>query len=192
MSSSIQSSPGQGLGYSGIASKWGWFVALGVVLTLAGIFALGDVVAVTLVSTVFIGATLIVGGAVQVVHALMTKGWKAFALNLLAGLLYLAGGVLILQEPVQGSVIITILLLIAFMVGGLVRIVIAVTHRDLPGWWLMALGGVISLGVGISLYASLPWSGLWVLGTLVGIELIVTGVTWFQLGLALRRLGRSS
>jgi uncharacterized membrane protein HdeD (DUF308 family) len=36
----------------------------------------------------------------------------------------------------------------------------------------------------------MPWSGLWVLGTLVGIELIVSGLTWLQFGLALRSFSR--
>ena len=44
--------------------------------------------------------------------------------------------------------------------------------------------------VGILLYSSMPWSGLWVLGTLIGIELIVSGVTWLQFGFALRVFSR--
>jgi uncharacterized membrane protein HdeD (DUF308 family) len=181
----------RGLGYGPIAANWGWFVALGVALLAAGVFALGDVVAVTLVSVIFIGATLLVGGVAQVVHAFMTKGWSAFALNLLGGLVYIAGGILIMQEPVQGSIVITIMLLIAIGVGGIMRIVIAFRHRELAGWWLLGLGGAISVAIGIMLYASLPWSGLWVLGTLVGIELLVQGGTWLQLGLTLRRLRRA-
>ena len=43
------------------------------------------------------------------------------------------------------------------------------------------------LVVGVMLYATLPWSGLWVVGTLIAVELIVQGVSWLQFGLALRR-----
>ena len=93
----------RGLGSGHIAANWGWFVALGVALLAAGVFALGDVVAVTLVSVIFIGATLLVGGVAQVIHAFITKGWSEFALNLVCGLVYVAGGILIMQEPVQGS-----------------------------------------------------------------------------------------
>ena len=52
----------------------------------------------------------------------------------------------------------------------------------------MALSGLISAVIGALLYASLPWSGLWVLGTLIGIELVVQGVTWMTFGIALRRM----
>lgn len=178
-----------GLGFAGVAAKWGWFAALGLLLTLAGVFALGDVMAVTLASVVFIGAMLLVGGIFQVVHAFMTRGWAAFLLNLLCGIVYAVGGVLIMEEPVKGSILLTILVGAALIVGGVLRIAVALGHRDLAGWWLLLLGGIVSLALGVLLYASLPWSGLWVLGTLIGIELIVQGVTWLQFGLALRRLG---
>ena len=85
-----------GLGYTHVTGKWGWFVALGVGLILAGF------VAFTLISVIFIGAAFLVGGVMQVIHAFMTKGWSAFALNLLCGLLTVAGGLLIMMEPVQG------------------------------------------------------------------------------------------
>ena len=67
------------------------------------------------------------------------------------------------------------------------RVVIAMRHREVQYWWLMAIGGLISVGLGVLVYVTLPWSGLTLLGTLVGIELVIQGVTWLQFGLALRR-----
>ena len=181
-----------GLGYKNVAGKWGWFVALGVTLILAGVFALGDVVAFTLISVIFIGAMLLVGGVFQLIHAFMTKGWSDFFLNLLMGVVYVVGGFLIMQEPVQGSVIITLFLLAALLVGGIMRIVVAVRHREMTGWWLLVLSGLISVFLAIVLYMSLPWSGLWVLGTVIAIELLIQGFTWLQFGLSLRKLARES
>ncbi|HTC10864.1 MAG TPA: HdeD family acid-resistance protein [Acetobacteraceae bacterium] len=180
----------RGLGSADLASKWGWFVLLGVVLIAAGIFALGDVVAVTLASVLFIGAMLLAGGVFQIVHAFMTKSWSAFLLQLLGGLLYVLGGLLIMDEPEHGSAFITVLLVVALIVGGGLRVAIALRHRELGGWWLILLGGLVSLVVGVLLFMQLPWSGLWVLGTLIAVELLMMGVTWLQFGFALRRLGR--
>jgi uncharacterized membrane protein HdeD (DUF308 family) len=170
-----------------ISGKWGWFVALGVLSILAGFFALTDVVAFTLVSTIFIGAMLLVSGVFHVVHAFATKTWGQFGLSVVMGLLYVAGGFLIMQEPVQGSVVITLLLLVALVVSGVFRLVIALRHREMKYWWLMALGGLCSAAIGVWLFLALPWSGLWVLGTLIAVELLIQGVTWLQFGLALRR-----
>ncbi len=170
-----------------ITGKWGWFVALGVLSILAGLFALTDVVAFTLVSTIFIGAMLLVSGIFQIIHAFATKTWGQFALTVLLGLLYVAGGLLIMDEPVQGSFVITLMLLIALVVSGIVRIVIALRHRELKYWWLMALGGLCSAAIGVWLFLALPWSSLFILGTLIAVELLIQGVTWLQFGLALRR-----
>jgi uncharacterized membrane protein HdeD (DUF308 family) len=170
-----------------VTGKWGWFVALGVVSILAGMFALTDVVAFTLVSTIFIGAMLLVSGIFQIIHAFATRTWGQFALTVLLGLLYIAGGLLIMDEPVNGTFIITLMLLIALVVSGIVRIVIALRHRELKYWWLMALGGLCSAAIGIWLFLALPWSSLFILGTLIAVELLIQGVTWLQFGLALRR-----
>ena len=192
MSDTRLSTSPKGLGYTQVASRSGWFIALGVVMVLAGIFALGDVVAFTLVSVIFIGAMMLVGGIFQFIQAFMTKGWGSFLLNLALGVLYIIAGLLIMDEPVQGSVILTLFLLAAILVGGITRIVIALRHRELSGWWLMLLGGLVSVVLAVMLYATLPWSGLWVLGTLIAIELLVHGFTWIQFGLSLRKLAHSA
>ena len=92
-----------------------------------------------------------------------------------------------MSEPLEGSVVITILVAAALIIGGILRIVIGVRHRHMPGWWLIVASGVISLLVGLMLYVMLPWSGLWVVGTLIAVELIVHGVSWIQFGLTLRK-----
>lgn len=176
-----------GLGYSRISGRWGWFVALGVLSIVAGFVAFTDVIAFTLISVIFIGAALLVSGGFQIVHAFATKSWSQFGINVALGLLYVVGGLLIMQEPVEGSMIITLFLLIALVIGGVLRIVIALRHRELRLWWLMAIGGLGSVAIGVLLFLALPWSGLWVLGTLVGVELLIQGVTWLQFGLSLRR-----
>ena len=180
----------QGGGFGHIRTKWGWFVALGDLLIAQGVIALCDVVAsvMTLASVTFIGAMLLVGGIFQIIQAFMVRGWGAFALQLLGGVLYVVGGLLIMDEPVQGSVFVTLLLVAALIVGGAMRVAIALRHRDVAGWWVLLQGGVVSLVVAVLLYGQLPWSGLWVLGTLIAIELIMLGVSWLQFGLTLRRL----
>ncbi len=177
---------------STIASKWGWFLLLGVVSLIAGVFAIAHPLLVTLAGVIFIGASLLVGGIFQVIQSFMTKEWRGFALSIIGGLLSIIGGVLIMQEPVAGSIVITLFLLAVLVVSGVVRIVIAVQHRDMPMWWLLALGGLVSVVVGVLLYATMPWSSLWILGTLIGVELIFEGVGWTSFSLDLRRRHRTA
>jgi len=166
---------------------WGWFVGLGIVQLVLGVIAWFDVVAFTIAGVIFIGALLLVAGVFQIIHAFMDREWRSFLFHLLAGALYVIGGFLIMEEPIQGAVVITILVSASLIVGGIFRIVIAVRHRPMPGWGLLVVGGLISVVLGVMLYAMLPWSGLWVIGTLIAVELIVQGAGWLQFGLALRR-----
>jgi uncharacterized membrane protein HdeD (DUF308 family) len=166
---------------------WGWFVALGVGQIVLGVIAWFDVIAFTIAGVVFIGALLLVAGVFQIIHAFMDRAWGAFILDLLVGVLYVIGGFLLMAEPVQGSLVITILVAAALIIGGILRIVMAIQHRHMRGWVMMLASGVISLLVGLMLYLTLPWSGLWVVGTLIAVELIVHGVSWLQFGLTLRR-----
>jgi uncharacterized membrane protein HdeD (DUF308 family) len=168
-------------------TRWGWFVALGIAQLVLGIIAWFDVIAFTIAGVIFIGALLVVAGVFQVVHAFMDREWGGFALHLLVGVLYVVGGFLLMDDPLPGAVVVTILVAAALIVGGILRIVIGVRHRHMPGWGLMLVGGVISLVVGVMLYLMLPWSGLWVVGTLIAIELIMHGVSWIQFGLTLRK-----
>lgn len=166
---------------------WGWFVALGTAQLVLGAIAWFDVIAFTIAGVIFIGALVLVAGVFQIVHAFMDREWGSFALHLLIGLLYVVGGFLLMAEPLEGSVVITILVSVALVIGGILRIIIAVRHRHMPGWGLLLAGGVISFLVGLMLYLMLPWSGLWVVGTLIAVELVMHGVSWIQFGLALRR-----
>jgi uncharacterized membrane protein HdeD (DUF308 family) len=168
-------------------TRWGWFVGLGIAQLVLGIIAWFDVIAFTIAGVIFIGALLVVAGAFQVAHAFMDREWGMFLLHLLVGILYVVGGLLLMDEPLEGSVVITILVAVSLIIGGIMRIVIGARHRHMPGWWLIVASGVISLLVGLMLYVTLPWSGLWVVGTLIAVELIVHGVSWIQFGLTLRK-----
>lgn len=170
-------------------TRWGWFVALGVLMIMLGAFAWFDIIALTLAGTLYIGAALLVGGVFQIAHAFMDRNWGGYLLHVLAGILYVVSGILIMLEPVAGSIAITSVLAILMIVAGGFRVALAIRHWHIGGAGMLLLGGLVSIGVGVALYLTLPWSGLWVLGTLIAIELIIHGAAWLEFGLGLRRLG---
>jgi uncharacterized membrane protein HdeD (DUF308 family) len=152
--------------------RWGWFLGLGVLQIIVGVLCWIDVIAASIAATVVIGALLLLGGVFQVIQAFSVRGWSGF----------------LLDEPIRGSLIITIVISVLLIVSGVARLVMAATHRHMPGLWLVVLSGIVSFVVGVLLYASLPWSSLWVLGTLIAIELVFHGIAWIQFGLALKKL----
>lgn len=166
---------------------WGWFLALGTALVVLGSLALGAASVVTLASVIFFGWLLVIGGVLQVVHAFWTHRWGGFLRQLVGGLLALVVGGLLVANPVQGALSVTLLLAAFFTAGGLLRIVVALS-RQFPGRGWVLMSGVVTLALGIMIWAQWPVSGMWVIGTFVGIDLIFDGWSLVMLSLAARRL----
>jgi uncharacterized membrane protein HdeD (DUF308 family) len=181
-----------GLPKTGVAPshRWSWFVGLGIVQVIMGVLCWIDVVAASIAGVVIIGVLLLVGGVFQIIHAFAVRGWSGFLLHVLMGVLYVVGGMLLMDEPLRGSLIITLVISVLLIVSGAMRLVMAATHRHMQGLWLVILSGVVSLVIGVLLYLSLPWSSLWVLGTLIAVELVFHGIAWVQFGLILKKSHR--
>ena len=168
--------------------RWGWFLGLGILQIIVGVLCWIDVVAASLAATLVIGALLLLGGVFQVIQAFTVRGWSGFLLHVFMGIFYVVGGLLLMDEPVRGSLIITIVISVLLIVSGIARLVMGATHRHMQGLWLVVVSGLVSFVIGVMLYASLPWSSLWVLGTLIAIELVFHGFAWVQFGLALKKI----
>ena len=82
-------------------------------------------------------------------------------------------------------VIATVFLAVLFMVLGVFRASAALVIR-FPQWGWALLNGVITFLLGLIIYRHLPTSGLWVIGLLVGLEMLFNGWTWIMLGLEVR------
>jgi len=152
-------------------------VLLGIVLILAGLFVLGNVTLATLVSTLFIAATAIVAGAFEIFHAFWTKGWGGFLWQILPGVLYVAFGVVLLNQPVTGALILTYVLGLVLVMSGFIRLLLRFRYWNDAGW-IMLLSGVFGILAGLVILTGFPMTGLWVLGLLLGIDLISHGIAW--------------
>jgi len=169
-----------------VLGRWRWFVALGIGLFALGVIVWVDAMAVTIASSVVIGGGLVAGGVFHIVHCLVTGHWRGVALSLCSGILYAIGGLLAMWEPVHGAAVLTLLLVMTIMTGGVLRVAAILRHGRVRAWRLLLLGGIASIVIGALIYLSLPWPGLWVLGTLIAVELFIQGSGWFYVGLALR------
>ncbi|MGB5904083.1 MAG: HdeD family acid-resistance protein [Xanthobacteraceae bacterium] len=153
-------------------------VLLGVVLIAAGILVLGDMVLATIVSVTFIGLTAIAAGAFEIVHALWTRGWGGLVWQLLLGLFYLAFGLVLLKQPVAGAVVLTGVLGVLLMGSGIVRCLLSFAHWQQSGW-MMLISGIFSLSVaGVLILFGWPAASIWMLGFLLGVDLISHGFAW--------------
>ena len=97
-------------------------VLLGVVFILGGVLVLGDVALATFVSTLVIGITAIAMGAFEIIHAFWSKGWGGFLWQVLLGILYIIFGSTVINQPVSGALILTLVLGLVFLASGIARI----------------------------------------------------------------------
>src|SRR4051794_32058349 len=167
--------------------NWGWFVGLGVLSIVAGLLALGNLMAGTLVSILFIGAMMTVAGIAHIIHAFQVREWGQFALWLLTGILYTLAGLLIAYNPALGASVFTLFIGIMLIASGIMRIIVAFGMRGHPGWGWMLVAGLITLLLGLMIAAHWPVDSLWVLGMFLGIDLLFTGVGLVAWGLRLKR-----
>jgi uncharacterized membrane protein HdeD (DUF308 family) len=152
-------------------------VLLGIVMIVAGFLVLGDVVLVTVISTMFIGMMSIVAGAFEIIHAFWTKGWGGFLWQVLLGILYVAFGVVLVSQPVASALILTYVLGLLLLISGFLRIFLGFSHWREAGW-IMLLSGVFGVLAGLVILTGFPMTGLWVLGFLLGVDLITHGLGW--------------
>jgi uncharacterized membrane protein HdeD (DUF308 family) len=168
-------------------AKWGWIVAFGVIALIAGFVALGSVVMATASAVMIVGVMMLMVGVVEIVAAFGVRSWGRFAYWLLLGALYIFAGLVCLQNPFEAATILTLLLGIALIVSGLLRVFLATQMKHGTAWGWVAFSGLLSFLLGLMIVSHWPASSFFVLGMLLGIDLIFIGSAWITMGLALRR-----
>jgi uncharacterized membrane protein HdeD (DUF308 family) len=177
-----------GEGLRALRDKWGWIVALGVIFMLAGVIALGSVLMATVSAVYIIGIMMIMAGVTEIITAFNVKDWGKFALWMLLGLLYVAAGVIAFLNPFAAATILTLMLGVALMIGGIVRGFLAWHVREAgKPWGWVAFSAVITILLGLMIVLQWPYSSFYVLGVFLGIDLIFIGSSWLMIGLALKK-----
>lgn len=171
-------------------SHWLWFVLLGALLATCGTLALifpAAMVGTSLAVPILLGVLLMIGGVATIVGAFWAGKWSGFVLQLLVGILYLTSGFLFTEKPVEGAYALTFFIAVSFIVMGILRTVAALVLQ-FPQWGWALLNGVVTLLAGVVIFRNLPQDTFWVIGLLIGLEMIFNGWAWMMLGLALRSL----
>jgi uncharacterized membrane protein HdeD (DUF308 family) len=123
----------------------------------------------------------------EVVHAFWHKRWAGFFLDLLTGVLYVVAGWMMVNNPQESALLLTLLIAMFLVFEGVFRIVAALAVRY-PHWGSVLLNGVISLLLGLLIWRRWPVSGLWVIGLFVGIEMLLNGWSLVMLSMTGRNL----
>src|SRR5215467_15647272 len=152
-----------------------WYLIQGVLMVIAGIVALVYPFVSSVAVVLFLGWVLIISGIVQGVSLIGAQDVPNFWLQLISVVLSVIVGVLFIRHPGESLLTLTLLLIVFFMVEGISKLIFALTIRPFPNWGWVLASGIIGILLSLYLWSSLPITAVWLLGVLLGIQLISEG-----------------
>lgn len=159
----------------------------GIIFTLLGFLAVALPGISTLSAELFLGWLLIFGGVIQLYRTFKACEGCSFIGSLLTGFMYLIFGILLVIYPVVGIFSLTILLTIFFIAEGTAKIILGLQLRPFRRWGWFLLNGVIALILAYLIWSGWPGTAFWVLGLLIGINMIFFGISLIFLALSIPR-----
>lgn len=152
-----------------------WYLVQSALMIVAGLVALLFPTLSSVAVVFFLGWLLIISGVLQAISLIGASQVPHFWIQLLSVVLFLVVGWLLLRHPGAGLLSLTLLLIVLFMVEGFAKVIFALTIRPFPNWGWVLASGIVGILLAFLLLANTPITALWLLGALLGIQLIVEG-----------------
>jgi uncharacterized membrane protein HdeD (DUF308 family) len=166
----------------------GWFMAVAVVFIILGISAIAEPAIAGVAVAILVGWLLIFGGVAHVGAAFSGGGAGRVIWQVILGIIYVIGGVYFLTHPLLGLGTLTLLLAIIILAEAALEFIAYFRMRSESGSVWLLINGLITLLLGGLIWAHWPSSSVWAIGTLVGVNLLMTGFSRLMLGMAARKL----
>lgn len=163
-------------------------IALSLLLILFGVLAIALPIASSIGITIVIGWLVLFAGIAQFVHAFRSEGIGHILWKLVIAVVYVVAGVYLLARPALGVAGLTLVLGTFLFAEGVADVIAYFSERKSGASAWMLLDGIVTLVLGFMIWNRWPLGSLWVIGTLVGISMVMTGTTRLMMALAVRRL----
>lgn len=160
---------------------------VGILLLVTGILAVASPFLAGVSVTVMVGSLLIFGGVSQGVLAFSAGAFGRGLLLFLMGVLTAVAGGYMLSRPVAALAAMTLFLAAYFVVEGIVELFAAFGARPREGWGWLLLNAIVTLVLGLMIWRQFPISGIWAVGTLFGVKLVMSGAALLGTASAVRR-----
>lgn len=156
-----------------------WIEAI--VFIILGILAIAIPQIMTLATEMFIGWLFLIGGIIQLFRSFSSWGISGFWPSLISSLLAIIIGALLIAYPLSGIMSLTFLLALYFFADGIARIVFGIEMRHTKRWGWLIVNGILSLALAFIVWSGWPGTAGWVIGLLVGINMLFIGFTYIAL-----------
>ena len=131
------------------------------------------------------GVLFLVAGAAEIGIGMHSRAWGQFFLWVIGGVLYVGAGVVCIANPLFASVVLTLLLGAGLLAAGLVRAYLATQLPAGQPRGLVFVAAAVTILLGLIIVSHWPLDSVYVLGTLLGVDLLVHGVGWVSFGMGL-------
>jgi uncharacterized membrane protein HdeD (DUF308 family) len=162
-------------------------IVWGVLLIILGMVAIGSPFLAAVAVNAAIAWLIVLAGIVHLMLAFRTHGAGSVIWKVLVGLAYMAFGAYVILHPVLGVASLTLILASLFLIEGILNIILFFKMRSLGGSSWVLVDGIITLLLGLMIYMQWPSSTAWAIGVLVGVSMIISGVTRVMLSLSARK-----
>jgi len=166
----------------------GWSMVWGVVMLICGILAIALPFATSVGIVILLAWLILFAGVCHLVFAFQSHSIGGFLWKVLLAIVYGFAGVYMLMHPLLGVISLTLLLAVFLLFEGVVEIVFYFNIRGAANAGWVLFDGIITLILGFLIWRRWPSSSVWVIGTLLGISLIFSGISRVMLSLAVRRV----
>jgi uncharacterized membrane protein HdeD (DUF308 family) len=173
-----------------LRAHWVLFVTQGVIMVILGVVAFVAPTVATIAVDIFVGWLFLISGIFGLAALFSVRSVPAFMWTLITAALSVVVGAMLIWKPAEGVFSLTLVLTAFFIVEGIFQIVASITSRDaIPGsWGWMLVSGLADLVLAAIIIAGWPLSAGRVLGLLVGINLITSGLAVVMAAFAGRRV----
>ncbi len=176
-----------------LRAHWRLYVFQGVLMIVLGVLAVAAPAFATLTVDIYVGWLFLISGVLGLIAMFSARNVPGFLWTLVTAFLSIVVGGVLLWKPVEGALSLTIVLTAYFIVEGVFQAAAALIYRDaIPStWgWLLA-SGLADLALAAIIVAGWPGTAAWVLGLLVGVNLLTTGWAVVMVALGARDIARS-
>jgi uncharacterized membrane protein HdeD (DUF308 family) len=165
----------------------GMSIGWAIVMIVLGFLAILMPFATGIGVAIFVGWIMVFGGIAYVAYAFAAKSAGAFLWRMLVGIVYVGGGGYLAFHPGIALESLTLVMAAIFLIEGILEIVVYFQFRSLSGSGWILFDGLITLVLAYLIWRPWPSSSAWAIGTLLGINLIVSGTTRLMYSVAARK-----
>lgn len=164
----------------------GMSIGLAILMIVMGLLAITLPRATGIGVSILVGWIVVLGGFTYVAYAFAAQGAGSFLWRMLIGIVYVVGGFYLVFHPGLALASLTLVLAAILIAEGVLQMIVFFQFRSLPGSGWVLFDSIATLLLGIMIGYPWPFSSGWAIGTLVGVNLLVSGFTRLMYSVAAR------